>query len=278
MSAIHLNNRLVHYELVGRRGQPIIFLHSWLGSWRYWLPTMDHISERNRAYALDFWGFGESDRHDSEFSVSEYVSMLIGFMDNMGLTRVNLAGHGLGGMVAIRAASEHPQRFGKLMTVSTPIQGAQAIGGRSGALLSRLFGRTNSTNVWAKMVRQIDLNDHQIKDEIIEDTDSLSATLVERVVASILSTDLRPDLARLELPTLAIYARNDSIVSHEQASLLREEYHSLQVLKLPRSNHFPFLEQPNIFNRLLLDFLSSEGSPVEIKAEWRRRVSQLEYM
>jgi len=50
------------------------------------------------------------------------------------------------------------------------------------------------------------------------------------------------------------------------------------VLKLHRSNHFPFLDQPNVFNRMLLDFLASEGTPVEIKAEWRRRVSQLEFM
>ena len=278
MSAIHLNNRLVHYELVGRRGQPIIFLHSWLGSWRYWLPTMDHISERYRAYALDFWGFGESDRRDSEFSVSEYVNMLFGFMDNMGLTRVNLAGHGLGGMVAIRAACEQPERFGKLMTVGTPIQGEKAISVRPGALLSRLFGRSNPTNVWSKMVRQIEVDDQQIKDEIIEDTDGLSETVVDRVVASILKADLRQDLARLELPMLAVYCANDSIVSHEQAELLREEYRSIQVLKMRGSNHFPFLDQPNVFNRMLLDFLSSEGTPVEIKAEWRRRVSQLEYM
>jgi pimeloyl-ACP methyl ester carboxylesterase len=269
---------LVHYELVGKRGQPIIFLHSWLGSWRYWLPTMDHISERYRAYALDFWGFGESDRRDSEFSVAEFVDMLLGFMDNMGLQRVNLAGHGLGGMVAIRAASEHPQRFGKITTVNTPIHGAQAINVRPGALLSRLFGRATPTNVWTKLVKQIDINDAQVKDEIIEDTDSLSETLVERVVASILNTDLRPDLARLELPALAVYCSNDSIVGHSQADLLREEYRSLQVLKLPRASHFPFLDQPNVFDRLLLDFLSSEGTPVEIKAEWRRRVSQLEYM
>ena len=66
--------------------------------------------------------------------------------------------------------------------------------------------------------------------------------------------------------------------SHDQADLLREKYRSLQVLELRRSNHFPFLDQPNVFNRLLLDFLASEGTPVEIKAEWRRRVSQLEYM
>lgn len=278
MSAIHLNNRLVHYELVGRRGQPIIFLHSWMGSWRYWLPTMDHISERNRAYALDFWGFGESDRRDSEFSVVEYVEMLIGFMDNMGLTRVNLAGHGLGGMVAIRAASQHPTRFGKIMTVNTPIHGAQAISVRPGALLSRLFGRSNPTNIWSKMVRQIDVDDAQIKDEIIEDTDSLTEAVVERVVASILKADLRPDLTRLIQPLLAVYCANDSIVNHEQAELLRDEYRSLQVLKMRNSNHFPFLDQPNVFNRLLLDFLASEGTPVEIRAEWRRRVSQLEYM
>ncbi len=278
MSAIHLNNRLLHYELVGRRGQPIIFLHSWLGSWRYWLPTMDHISERHRAYALDFWGFGESDRRDSEFSLAEYVDMLIGFMNNMGLTRVNLAGHGLGGMVAIRAASARPDRFGKIMTVGTPIHGQQAIAVRPGALLSRLFGRSHPTNIWSKMVRQIDVDDHQIKDEIIEDTDSLSETVVERVVASILGADLRADLAKLELPLLAVYCMNDSIVSKNQAGLLRDEYRSLQVLKLRGSNHFPFLDQPNVFNRLLLDFLASEGTPVEIKAEWRRRVSQLEYM
>jgi pimeloyl-ACP methyl ester carboxylesterase len=278
VSAIHLNNRLLHYELVGRRGQPIIFLHSWLGSWRYWLPTMDHISERNRAYALDFWGFGESDRRDSEFSVAEYVEMLLGFMDNMGLGRVNLAGHGLGGMVAIRAASQHADRFGKIMTVNTPIHGAQAISVRPGALLSRLFGRANPTNVWSKMVRQIDVDDPQIKEEIIEDTDSLTETVVERVVASILKADLRPDLAQLTQPLLAVYCANDSIVNNEQADLLREEYRSLQVLKLRNSNHFPFLDQPNVFNRLLLDFLASEGTPVEIKAEWRRRVSQLDYM
>ena len=264
--------------MVGRRGPPIIFLHSWLGSWRYWLPTMDHISERNRAYAIDFWGFGESDRRESEFSLNEYVDMLLAFMNNMGLTRVNLAGHGLGGMVAIRAANQQPERFGKILTVNTPIHGAQAISVRPGALLSRLFGRSNPTNVWSKMVRQIEVDDQQIKDEIIEDTDSLSETLIERVVASILKSDLRADLARIESPVLAVYGVNDSIVSHDQAELLREEHRSLQVLKMRRSNHFTLLDQPNVFNRLLLDFLASEGTPVEIKAEWRRRVSQLDYM
>jgi pimeloyl-ACP methyl ester carboxylesterase len=279
VSAIHLNNRLIHYEVVGRRGQPIIFLHSWLGSWRYWLPTMDHISERYRAYALDFWGFGESDRHDSAFSLSEYVDMLYGFMDNMGLNKVNLAGHGLGGMVAIRAASEQPQRFLKIMAVNTPIQGGhiQTVS-RPGAL-SRLFGRSTPTNVWARLVRQLEVEYREVLNEIVEDTESLTETVVRRVLDSILETDLRSDLARLELPLLAVYGEKDAIVSPEQSTFLHEDHGYLQqVIKLTKSDHFPFLDQPNIFNRMLIDFLSSQGTPVEIKAEWRRRVSQLEYI
>jgi pimeloyl-ACP methyl ester carboxylesterase len=279
VSAIHLDNRLIHFEVVGRRGQPIIFLHSWLGSWRYWLPTMDHISDRYRAYALDFWGFGESDRHESAFSLSEYVDMLYGFMDNLGLNKVNLVGHGLGGMVAIRAGSEQPQRFLKIMTVNTPMLGEQVHGMARAGALSRLFGRSNPTNIWARLVRQLDVDYPQILQEIIEDTESLSEDVVQRVLDSIRDTDLRPDLAHLELELLAVYGERDSIVGHEQANFLREDHGYLQqVLKLPRSKHFPFLDQPNIFNRMLLDFLASKGTPVEIKAEWRRRVSQLEYI
>jgi pimeloyl-ACP methyl ester carboxylesterase len=83
----------------------------------------------------------------------------------------------------------------------------------------------------------------------------------------------------LELPLLALYGEKDSIVDGTHAVYLQEDHgHLQQVLKFPRSNHFPFLDQPNVFNRVLLDFLASQGTPVEIKAEWRRRVSQLEYI
>jgi pimeloyl-ACP methyl ester carboxylesterase len=90
---------------------------------------------------------------------------------------------------------------------------------------------------------------------------------------------LRPDLAKLQLPLLAVYGERDSIVSHDQGNLLRENHGQMQqMLTLPKSQHFSFLDQPNVFNRVLLDFLTSQGTPVEIKNEWRRRVSQLEYI
>ena len=284
MSALHLDNRLVHYENVGRRGQPTLFLHSWLGSWRYWLPTMEHISERYRAFAMDFWGFGESDQRGNTYSLADYVTMVTRFMDHLGMEKVNLVGHGLGGMVAIRAASERPDRFWKIMAVNTPIRGDQIhdMTRSSNGTFARLFGRSHPTNMWARKVRDMTFDDETIQREIIEDTEQLSEHLVQQITASIVGTDLRQDLARLHTPLLAVYGERDSIITHEQAeSLTERDLRFQQVFTLPKARHFPFLDQPNVFNRLLMDYLSIDENSLNqlaIKQEWRRRVSQIEYI
>lgn len=278
MSAILLDNRLVHYELVGRRGQPVIFLHSWLGSWRYWLPTMEYVSERYRAYAIDFWGFGESDRRESVYSISEYVDMLRRFIDNMGMTNVMLVGHGLGGMVAIRAAAEHPALFSKVLAINAPIHGAQLQSVAKPGTFARLLGRGNPSNIWTRQLREMKISDAQIQKEIIDDTDNLSEGLVAAVLNSIIETDLTADLSRLEVPLLGMYGERDPLVSPE-ASFGEESSTFKQVLRLPKSAHFPFLDQPTVFYRALMDYLGSSGeSAVELKNEWRRRVNQVDYI
>lgn len=278
MSAIHLDNRLVHYEVFGR-GQPIIFLHSWLGSWRYWVPTMDLASERYRAYALDFWGFGESDRKGAQFGVSSYVDMVCRFMDQMGIGTANLVGHGMGGMVAVRAARERPERFLKVMAVATPMYGQVLAGHIKPGTFSRLLGINNPTNVWAKLLRGIPIADPEVQQELYEDTEGLSEQVLSSVQESVLDTDLRPQVAALSVPLLAVYGGQDKIVNAEHASFLNDlSDRPVQLLVLPKANHFPFLEQSSVFSRLLLDFLISQGSPVEIKEEWKRRVNQREYL
>jgi pimeloyl-ACP methyl ester carboxylesterase len=278
VSAIHLDNRLVHYEVFGR-GQPIIFLHSWLGSWRYWVPTMDLASERYRAYAIDFWGFGESDRKGGQFTVSGYVDMLCRFMDQMGISVANLVGHGMGGMVAVRAARERPERFLKVMTVATPMQGHVLTGHIKPGTFSRLLGMNNPTNVWSRLIRNIPIADPEVQQELFEDTESLSEQVLTSVQESLLDTDLRPHIKAMSNPLLAVYGGQDKIVTAEHAGFLNEMAdRPVQMLVLPKANHFPFLEQSNVFSRLLLDFLVSQGTPVEIKEEWKRRVNQREYL
>lgn len=281
MSAIYLDNRLVHYEVYGR-GQPIIFLHSWVGSWRYWVPMMDLVTERYRAYALDFWGFGESDRSNGTniYTIGAYAEMLVQFINQMGVSRANLVGHGLGGMVAVHAARTHPDRFPRLMLVSTPLRG-QIVGDVSRSNpFSRLIGRSSLTETWSKLIRQLPIDNPTIKQEILDDTERLSEQVVKAVQQSVTQTDLLPMMNSLtNTPLLAVYGEKDTIVSPEHANVLNNESdRPHQLLVLPRVSHFPFLEDSARFGRLIMDFLVSQGSPVEIKEQWRRRVSQREYI
>jgi pimeloyl-ACP methyl ester carboxylesterase len=280
VSAIYLDNRLVHYEVFGR-GQPIIFLHSWVGSWRYWVSTMDMVAERYRAYALDFWGFGESEREQGEFTIESYCHMLLAFMDQIGLKQAHLVGHGLGGMVAIRAAHAYPDRFLRVVTVSTPLQGHVLREFIKPGTLSRLLGHNNPANIWSKLVSQIPIDDAEVQQELQEDTKNLQPAVVQSVQDSMLATDLLRELEELaNTPLLAIYGEKDTLVPSEHADphFQRNNRPHQQSIVLPRANHFPFLEHSSTFGRLLLDFLVSEGTPVGIKEQWRRRVSQREYL
>ena len=84
MSSIVTDRGLVHYEAYGR-GEPVILLHCWLGSWSYWLSTMEALGDKYKTYALDFWGFGESTKTGSHYTVSDYVEMVTQFMERLGL-------------------------------------------------------------------------------------------------------------------------------------------------------------------------------------------------
>src|SRR5687768_3424919 len=136
MSAVVIDGGLVHYEAFGRR-RPVLFLHGWLGSWRYWMSTMEAVSDRYRTYALDLWGFGDSDKSKQRYELSDYVALVNNFAENMGIREAPIIGHSLGAVVALEYAARYPDRVGKVMAVSLPMT--------VDAISRRLFDFTNKS-------------------------------------------------------------------------------------------------------------------------------------
>ncbi len=128
MSAITIDNDLVHYEVLGR-GRPVIFLHGWLNSWRYWIPSMQHLSMKYRTYALDLWGYGDSSKDAEKLSVEAQVDLLGQFMDRLGIPKAAFIGHSLGAAVMVRYTLHHPERVARLLLISPPVfeQGPQPV-------------------------------------------------------------------------------------------------------------------------------------------------------
>jgi pimeloyl-ACP methyl ester carboxylesterase len=259
MSVIVIDRQVVHYEVLGR-GRPVLFLHGWMGSWRYWFPTMQRVAEHYRTYSFDFWGFGESRRQRTPESIQNYSNQVIRFLDELGIERVQLVGHSMGGMVALKTAISHPRRVARVAAVGAPIVGdslSWLLKLTDRPVLADMFARTQWLRRFAFRHFLGETNDPAVN-EILNDSVKSSSTTLQRAVASMWRTDLRPELHRLTVPSLIIHGGRDEIVNPNQADLF-DKVPSAEVVLMPESRHFPFLDEAELFNDVLLRFLLQDS-------------------
>src|SRR5689334_12541079 len=82
---------------------------------------MQVASTSFRAYALDLWGFGDTAHNVLNYSVEQQVSLIDRFLMEMGIGKIALVGHGLGGLVGMSFATRFPQSVDRMMAVSCPL-------------------------------------------------------------------------------------------------------------------------------------------------------------
>lgn len=238
----------------------MLFLHGWLGSWRYWYPTIKVVADHFRTYSLDFWGFGDSRRKNIRESIQNYSEQVVRFLDELGIDRIPLVGHSMGGMVALKTAIDHPDRIACVTTVGAPVQGSS---------LSWLLKLTdieifaNAFAHWPWLRRSLfrfflgESRDSSIH-EVIDDSLKSSANTLRSAVSSMLRTDLCHELSSLYVPTLVIHGSLDDIVDSDQVELFVDNP-AVRVVRMPHSRHFPFLDEPEFFNTTLLQFLKESS-------------------
>lgn len=120
MSAITVDGDLVHYEVLGR-GRAVVLVHGWIGSWRYWIPTMQQLHLKYRVYALDLFGYGDSAKNPDKYTMESQVNLLVEFMDQLGLKKAALIGHGLGALVITEFAQRNYDMVARMMIASAPL-------------------------------------------------------------------------------------------------------------------------------------------------------------
>ncbi|GAB4434976.1 MAG: alpha/beta hydrolase [Anaerolineae bacterium] len=251
----------MHYEAFGR-GRPVLFLHGWLGSWRYWMPTMEAISDKYRTYALDLWGFGDSDKSKPRYQISDYVTLIHNFTENMGIREAPIIGHSLGAAVALDYTVRYPDRVNKMMAVSLPI---------TPDAISRKLLDFSKNSVFSRMMwwRQVT---HK---EVQKEAEKTGEGVVNASIQSAAQLDIRSRLdliAQSNALVLAVYGEKDDMIDPGPTRNLNGSWANIRPIGLSESRHFPMLEEKAKFNRLLQDFLdATDLSVLELKEEWRRR-------
>jgi len=110
----------VHYVDEGN-GEVILCLHgepTWSFLYRKMIPL---LSVKHRVIAMDFIGFGRSDKFTEreEYSFQMHRDTLLDFIDTLAIDQITLVTHDWGGLIGLRLASEMPERFARLVIMNT---------------------------------------------------------------------------------------------------------------------------------------------------------------
>ena len=255
-------------------GPALLLVHGLLGysfSWRFAIPA---LAQHATVYAIDLLGTGFSDRPpglDCSFKAS--AERLIQFMDKMGLASCDLLGTSHGGAVAMVMAALAPDRIRRLILVD-PVNPWSAHGKRltvflSNPLIAPLFSTLTPhvRSLHEYYHRRMFGDPRRIPPDSLEGYRKPMRIPGSYEYALAVARSWNRDLKELEsalprianIPTLLIWGSLDTAVDPASAAELKQHFRDCQLVMIEGVGHLPYEEDPEEFNRVVGEFLSSNS-------------------
>ncbi|MFW5469836.1 alpha/beta fold hydrolase [Knoellia sp. CPCC 206435] len=266
-------------------GPALLFIHGILGSQRQWARLVDGLDDEHRVLVPDLFGHGDSAKPLGDYSLSAHAAALRDLLDHLGIERVTLVGHSLGGGIAMQFSYLFPERVDRLVLVasgglgrevnlilrsatlplaeqvlsvvaSTPVlsrvealgRGAARLGWRPGADLDAIWHGFTS------------LGDGESRRAFLATT----RAVVDIGGQSISAHDHLESVARI--PILIVWGSKDRMIPAWHALSAQRAVPDCRVELFEGAGHFPHLDDPERFTRVLREFVadSSEEPPAAL--------------
>jgi pimeloyl-ACP methyl ester carboxylesterase len=252
----------IRYEAQGD-GDAVVFVPGFATS----LHLFDHqagpVSARYRAVRFDLRGQGASSAPPAGYSTSEYSEDLVALVDHLNLGRVHLVAASMGVGIAVHLALMRPELVRSLVLAGAVVDGFEGWSNDYRTRLRRARQLAQTEGVHAAVA---DWKTHPF----FAATRDLGGFFREVLVfsgASWLQSGRRgptgpTDFSRLseiEKPTLVVVGDKDVDPCKEIAAELVRHIRGARRAEVPGAGHLPCWDQPEAFNRVLLEFLSAQG-------------------
>jgi pimeloyl-ACP methyl ester carboxylesterase len=230
---VEVDRRPVRYRVTGS-GAPLVLVHGLAGSWRWWSPVLELLGARRCAYVVDL------PRLRDPVGAPQLSEWLARWLDAVGLDRLELAGHSLGGLVAAELAAARLEQTQRLVLVAPAgIPCGRGLPGRALPLLKALY----DVRQWLPMVTVDAVRSGPID--------------VLRGIAFVSGRDLRQELSAVRAPTLLVWGERDRLVPLQLADEWRQAMVDVRLEHL-HCGHVPMLEAPAELAACMLSFLDDE--------------------
>jgi len=232
------------WETRSGAGTPVALVHGLSGSARWWTRNVDALAEKHLVAAVDLVGFGRNRRLVPP-SFGEIASLLARWLATFG-EPVHLVGHSMGGHLAIRVASEHPELVRSLLLVN-----AAGMPFRFDPL-PHIRPLPHPPYGGPGIARVL------LPDAMRAGPASIAVAGVRVVLG-----DLRERMHAIRVPTLLVWGAGDPLVPLQYGEAMQREISGSRLVVIPNAAHVAMWDAPEEFNRIALSFFDEvEAAPV----------------
>lgn len=271
MPTAKVNGVNIFYEVTGE-GFPLVFSHEFAGTYKSWEPQVRFFSRRYQVITYNHRGFPPSDvpSKASDYSQDILIEDLYQLLRHLGINEAYIAGCSMGGNVVLNFGIAHPEMARALIIVAS---GAGTAGRET--FVPKLEGMAQQIEKagWKALAEQYAQDPNRIQlgrkdsrsqqefiDELAAHSNEGSVHLIREVIIKRPPvSELEAKLKKLRVPALIMIGDEDEMCI-DPALIMKKHMPGAGLLVLPQSGHAINLEEPDIFNRALLDFLTAVES------------------
>ncbi len=262
------------YWAGGDSARAVVLIHGLGGYIENWLSNLNILASPFRFYALDLVGHGLTDKPSFfSYAVADLTQFVKDLMQQLKIEHASLIGHSLGGAISLRLANDSPEMIDKLIVVDGAGLGREVnFFPPTVSLLDRfeMLSRPRSRPSVAKSLSMAVADPSVITDDLIETECRMSAQPGSQLarlktawamfnLSGQRKTFYEPTLSSLpsiSQPALIVWGSLDPLlpVAHSQVAAARMPNASLRIFD--QCGHLPFLEHPDEFNQMAVEFLS----------------------
>ncbi len=240
-------------------GQPIVMLHGYCGSRRYWDDVLPLIASHGRIIAPDLRGHGASSAAEGVYSMELLADDLAALLDELKVSQVNLFGHSLGGYIALAFADRYPERLltlGLVHSTSFPDGEAAQENRLKAAETIRTGGITPFVD--GLIPKLFTASNRMSKTELLQKAKEIGyGTSIEGAAGCALGMRERPDrtriLEKLDVPILLLAGELDEVIPAERRFPVSKD--NVISITLESVAHMGMLEDPHAFADVIGSFL-----------------------
>jgi pimeloyl-ACP methyl ester carboxylesterase len=262
-----VNGAQLWYDETGS-GPAVTMVHAGIADHRQWDDQVPALAPYYRVIRFDMRGFGQSEIHPGPASLAEDIG---GVLDALGVERTALIAGSMGGAAAIDFTVTHPERVAALITVGAGLSGADhgnppeqdalfeeaAAAQKAGdaARLNELEAR-----IWCQgFARDADQVKPSVRERFLEMNTNNNRRFMAGDWEGAEFTPLDPPaikrLATVTAPTLVIIGGGDEAATQAISDDIANGIPGARKVVMPGLGHVPNMDQPEEFNRVVLEFL-----------------------